>query len=123
MLQVVLFACGHERQINVRWSETSGAKYVEKLQNSKCQQCWTDEQVTTFLADKGSVLVAFGYPIRDLLRERGYRFRGKFWRKKGGAEAELSWAVSQGFHVQLPDTVAEPESPKRPEWMIVVPRK
>ena len=123
MLQVVLFACGHQRQVNVRWAETSGKKYVEKLQAGKCSQCWTDEKVTTFFTEKETVLVAFGYPIRDLLRERGYRFRGKLWRKKGGVESELAWATRQGFSVQWPDGQREPELTKRPDWMIVVPQK
>lgn len=95
--------CGHSQKMPIWGSGEGRDKWLAKLEASDCKVCWLKSKATKFLVLASRVEVSNGYPIRDLLKDRGYRFQARMWRKRFGspkeAAAELDWIVASGYPV------------------------
>lgn len=66
--------------------------------------CWLKAQPVEFFEDRNNrVTVHRGYPIKEELKARGYRWQRPLWSIKSespeGVASELAWATSQGHEV------------------------
>jgi len=135
MKHEVPYRCGHTGTRIIKGDESAQKKWLDTLAAQDCPMCWLKAQPVEFSGDRNNrVTVHRGYPIKEELKARGYRWQRPLWsikfRSSEGVASELVWAANQGYRVQWPESLppdllsrgAEIAS-ARPGWMIVGPSK
>ena len=104
---LVTHKCGHSQNFTV--FEADKEVWLSDLAESDCSSCWLKKQPPSFSLRTSATLgpaidVMMGYPIREELKARGYRFQRPRWMKwfhtEAEREEELLWARERGFEVQ-----------------------
>jgi len=98
----VTHTCGHSRTVAMFEGEKN--QWIKDLESSDCPTCWLAKQPPTFHLRTSPVGLAIdvsrGFPLRDTLRLRGYRFARPHWRiwfrRESDRAAEVRWLRSQG---------------------------
>jgi hypothetical protein len=100
----VTHKCGHSRIVGRFEGEEN--QWIANLEATDCPKCWLAKQPSTFHLRTSPVGLAIdvsrGFPLRDNLRLRGYRFARPHWRiwfkRESDRAAEVRWLLSQGAH-------------------------
>ena len=100
----VVHQCGHSRMVSL-FEGKSVETRIADLQGTDCPTCWLAKQPPTFClrtAQSGrlAIDISRGYPIREHLRARGYRFQRPMWRiwfsREAERQEEILWLRANG---------------------------
>jgi hypothetical protein len=103
----ITHACGHKETPTV-YPGASLNGWKRKLEETDCPTCWLKKQPPKFslrTRQQGgyAIDVSRGYPIKDVLGDRGYFFQRPRWIKHFVTEAqrehEIVWIREQGYEV------------------------
>jgi len=96
--------CGHSRMVPM-FDGNSVDTWMANLEATDCPACWLAKQPPFFLlrtAQSGQLAIDIsrGYPLRENLRARGYRFQRPLWRiwfsREADRQGEVLWLRANG---------------------------